>query len=153
MHAEISVDVAASPARVFELAQDVTRWPLLLPHYRKVTIRSREGERVQVEMHATRPGRIGVPVSWHAEQWPDPSDPADLRLHFRHTAGATRGMAVTWHIRPAGAGARVTIEHDFRRPLPLLPADLLPVLIDRLFIKPIAGRTLATFKALAEAAG
>jgi len=81
------------------------------------------------------------------------TDPADLRLHFHHVRGVTRGMVVTWHIRPAGpAGheANVRIVHEFRRPLPLLGPDVLPRIVDRVFTRPIAGRTLAEFKRLAE---
>ena len=59
-------------------------------------------------------------------------------------------MDVTWRIEPlAGHGAgttRVTIEHDFRPRIPGFAA-----FVDRAFTRPIAGRTLATFKALAEA--
>jgi hypothetical protein len=40
----------------------------------------------------------------------------------------------------------VTIEHDFA---PRLPG--FATFVDRFFTRPIAGRTLATFKALAEA--
>jgi hypothetical protein len=39
----------------------------------------------------------------------------------------------------------VTISHDFRAPRPWAVA------IDRLFTRPIAGQTLASFKAIAEA--
>jgi hypothetical protein len=55
-------------------------------------------------------------------------------------------MDVTWRIEPSGGGCRVTIEHDFR---PRIGAWA-PI-VDRLFTRPIAGRTLATFKAIAEA--
>ena len=51
-------------------------------------------------------------------------------------------MDVTWRIEPAAAGTRVTIEHAFAARLPLLAA-----IVQRLFVRPIAGRTLATFKA------
>lgn len=151
MRTDISVDIAAPPRTVFELARDITRWPALLPHYRKVTIHSRNGGRVIASMAAVRPvGKSGVPVRWRSEQWSDDSDGEDLRLRFVHIAGATRGMDVTWHIRPTDTGCRVTIEHDFRRPLPLLGDELFPRVVDRLFVRPIAGRTLATFKRLAE---
>ena len=153
MHTSIGVEVAAPPQRVFELAIDVPHWHEMLPHYRKVTVRSRDGARVVATMAARRPGRLAVPVSWRAEHWPDSSDPDDLRLHFRHIGGATRGMNVVRHIRPTATGSSVTIEHDFSRPLPLLGPDVFPRLVDRLFVRPIAGRTLATFKSLAEAAG
>lgn len=104
-------------------------------------------------MSAVRPfgkSKSGIPVRWRSEQWSDDEDAADLRLRFMHIAGATRGMDVSWHIRPTETGCSVTIEHDFRRRLPFVGDDLLPRVIDRLFVRPIAGRTLATFKSLAE---
>ena len=54
-------------------------------------------------------------------------------------------MDVTWRIEPDGDGAHVDIEHDFA---PRIPG--LAVVVDRFFTRPIAGRTLATFKAIAE---
>jgi hypothetical protein len=55
-------------------------------------------------------------------------------------------MDVTWRIEPRDAGCRVTIEHDFRPRIRPWAA-----VVDRLFTRPIAGRTLATFRTLAEA--
>jgi hypothetical protein len=55
-------------------------------------------------------------------------------------------MDVTWRIEPTAIGTRVTIEHVFAPRLPLLGS-----VVQGLFVRPIAGRTLATFKALAEA--
>ncbi len=151
MRSTIEIGVGATPRRIFELAADITRWPALLPHYRKVTIYSRDGERVKALMSARRAiGPISLPVSWRTEQWPDTSDPSDLRLRFVHLGGWTRGMDVTWHIRRDGGATSVSIEHDFSRPLPILGWELLPRFIDRFFVRPIAGRTLATFKVLAE---
>jgi hypothetical protein len=87
---------------------------------------------------------LGVPVAWRARTW---NEPATLRLRFVHVAGATRGMDVTWRIEGRGDGAcRVAIDHDFRpRFGPFAP------FVDRVFTRPIAGRTLATFRAIAEA--
>jgi hypothetical protein len=102
-------------------------------------------------MRAVRPiGRFGIPVWWRAEQWSDASDDGDLQLRFEHYGGATTGMHVTWHIRPAGSGSHVTIEHDFSRRLPLVGDQAFPRIVDWLFVRPIAGRTLATFKRMAE---
>jgi hypothetical protein len=95
--------------------------------------------------------RIGIPVWWRSQQWSDETVDDDLRLRFVHVAGATRGMDVTWHIRPTGSGSHVMIEHDFSRELPLLGEDAFPRMVDRLFVRPIAGRTLARFKELSEA--
>lgn len=151
MRMRIGVQIDASPESIFELARDVTRWPRLLPHYRRVTVHRREGGRVIAQMVAVRPvGPLPLPVTWRAAQWSDDSDPQDLRLHFHHVRGVTAGMDVTWHIRPAGDGASVEIEHDFRRHVPLLGDRLLPGLVDRFFTQPIARRTLSTFKSLAE---
>jgi ribosome-associated toxin RatA of RatAB toxin-antitoxin module len=150
MHSHIGIAVSASPRRVFELANQVPRWAELLPHYRQVTIESQDGDRTVARMAAWRPGLLRIPVSWRAEHWSDDTDETDLRLHFRHVGGATVGMQVVWHIRPTGSGTSVVIEHDFSRPLPLLGSDLMPAIVDRFFIRPIAGRTLATFQALAE---
>ena len=58
-------------------------------------------------------------------------------------------MDVTWTIEPAGEAmsrTRVTIAHRFEPRVPGFAG-----FVDRWFTRPIAGRTLATFKALAEA--
>ena len=97
---------------------------------------------------------LGIPVVWRARTW---SDPDARRLHFQHVGGATGGMRVTWRIEPTASGCRVSIEHDFRRTLglpvigPALGDEAVPRLVDRLFIGPIAGRTLAAFRTIAEA--
>ena len=155
MRTSIGIDVNAPARRVFELAHDVRAWPRLLPHYRAARVTPATDGRVVASLVAVRPlgrdARFGVPVAWRAEQWAEADDPSDLRLRFRHLRGVTAGMDVTWHIRPTPRGCRVTIVHEFRRPLPLVGDALLPRLVDRLFTRAIAGRTLRRFKALAEA--
>ena len=152
MHSEISINVDRPPRVIFDLARDISQWPRLLPHYRKVTIHSRNEGRVTATMAAVRPlwRRLGIPVWWRSEQWTDDADSNDLRLRFQHVGGATTGMDVTWHIRSTSKGSHVTIEHEFARRLPILGEDFFPQVVDRLFVRPIAGRTLATFKKLAE---
>lgn len=152
MHSEVAIDVAAPSRIVFDLAHDISKWPVLLPHYRKVTVHSRVNGRVTATMSAVRPiWRLGVPVWWRSQQWSDDTSPADLQLRFSHVAGATRGMEVTWHIKPTPTGCTVTIEHAFSRRIPIIGDEAFPRIVDRLFVGPIAGRTLATFKRLAEA--
>lgn len=155
MNSSIGIRVAAEPRRVFDLARDVSRWAELLPHYRRVTVHGTRGDRITAQMVAVRPfrgdGGVGIPVTWRAEAWAECGDPQDLRLRFRHIRGVTRGMDVTWHIRPSGDGTDVLIEHRFRRGLPLIGDRLLPWFVDVFFTRPIAGRTLRRFKALAEA--
>jgi ribosome-associated toxin RatA of RatAB toxin-antitoxin module len=146
----ISIDIAAAPRLVFALARDVTRWPQLLPHYVRVDVEEQLGERgVVARMVARRPliplVGVALPVAWRSRAW---SEPESLRLRFVHRGGATNGMDVTWRIDRAGDGAVVSIEHDFRPRI----APWAHV-IDRLFTRPIAMRTLASFKAIAEAVG
>jgi len=150
MHSTIAIDIAASADLVFALARDVRRWQRLLPHYAlsREVVRRADGS-VVVDFVARRSIPligvlgIGLPVAWRARTW---DEPATRRLRFVHVAGATKGMDVAWRIEPTAAGCRVAIEHDFRPRVPLFAA-----FVDRAFTRPIAGRTLATFKVLAEA--
>jgi ribosome-associated toxin RatA of RatAB toxin-antitoxin module len=151
VHSSIALEMAAPPSLVFALARDVGRWERLLPHYaRSRPIDRREDGVVIADFVARRqlPGALGmlglgIPVTWRARTW---AEPATLQLRFVHVAGATKGMDVTWRIDPAANGALVSIDHDFRpRFAPFAP------FVDRFFTRPIATRTLATFKALAEA--
>src|SRR3954466_6326226 len=86
---------------------------------------------------------LELPVVWLSRAW---SEPEALRLRFVHLAGATRGMDVTWRIEDTLDGCRVTIEHVFAPRVAAWAA-----FVDGAFTRPIAGRTVATFKALAEA--
>jgi ribosome-associated toxin RatA of RatAB toxin-antitoxin module len=153
MHSTIGIDVAASPELVYRLARDVTRWERLLPHYaRSVALREEpDGTRV-CDFIARRPFvpllGPGIPVTWRSRTW---HESATRRLRFVHVAGATKGMDVTWTIEPVvlahgGEGTRIEIAHDFAPAIPGFAA-----FVDRFFTRPIAGRTLATFKAIAEA--
>ena len=149
MKSEIGIDVDADPGLVFALARDVERWSTLLPHYARSRVVERDASgRPVVQFVARRPLvpvlGLGLPVVWASRTW---NEPETKRLYFDHVAGATRGMRVVWRIEPRDAGgARVTIAHDFAPRVPGFAA-----FVDRAFTRPIAGRTLATFKALAEA--
>jgi ribosome-associated toxin RatA of RatAB toxin-antitoxin module len=143
-----SLDMAAPPALVFALARDVTRWPQLLPHYVRVDVEERLADvAIVARMVARRPLvpllGLGLPVAWRSRAW---SEPEALRLRFVHRGGATNGMDVTWRIEATAGGTRVEIEHEFRprlRPWAHV--------VDALFTRPISRRTLASFKAIAEA--
>jgi ribosome-associated toxin RatA of RatAB toxin-antitoxin module len=147
MRSRLEIEVAAPPSLIFALVRDPERWPRLLPHYARARVVHVTADGVRtMEFIARRPVLdwlgLGLPVAWRARTW---NDPSALTVDFRHSGGATDGLVVTWRIEPAGSGCRVSIEHDLRR-----GDGTYSRVLDRLFIRPIAGRTLATFKALAE---
>ena len=149
MRSTIAIDINAPPELVFRLARDVERWPRLLPHYVAVDALERRADgSIVARMVARRQLlpvlEIGIPVVWRSRTWPEAAD--GHRLRFVHQGGASNGMDVTWRIEPLDGGCRVSIEHDFR---PRLPGWAW--FVDAMFTRPIASRTLATFKAIAEA--
>lgn len=143
----IGIDIDAPPELVYRLARDVTRWDRLLPHYSRSAVVRDDGGALVCDFVARRPFvpllGLGIPVTWRSRTW---HEPATRRLRFVHVAGATKGMDVTWTIDPADDGSHVEIAHAFEPRVPGFAR-----LVDRAFTRPIAGRTLATFKALAEA--
>jgi ribosome-associated toxin RatA of RatAB toxin-antitoxin module len=148
MRSSLSVEMSAPPELVFQLARDVTRWPALLPHYAGVEVEDRHDDgAITARMVAVRPLiafiGLGIPVAWRSRTW---AEPQTHQLRFLHRGGATDGMDVTWRIEPSARGCRVSIVHDFHP-----RSRLWGLLVTRLFVRPIAGRTLATFTAIAEA--
>lgn len=148
VHSTIDIEIGAPAPLVFRLARRVDRWDQLLPHYtRSRVVERRTDGSLVVDFVARRPLirvlGLGLPVAWRSRTW---SEPETLQLRFIHVAGATRGMDVTWRIEPTATGCRVSIDHDFRPRVPGFAS-----FVDRWFTRPIAGRTLATIKALAEA--
>ncbi len=144
MHAQRSVEIAAAPGVIYELAQDVARWPAILPHYRWVKVLREEPQRRVIEMAARRDW---IPVRWTAVQTLDAQTP---RIGFTHVSGWTKGMSVAWLFEPIGDRTRVTITHDLER-APWYGEWIGRRVIGDFFIQSIAGRTLARMKEIAEA--
>jgi hypothetical protein len=144
----VSIEIAAPAELVFRLAHDPLRWSVLLPHYSQSELVSRGPDGSVLASFVARrtligPLGLGVPVAWRSRSR---SESATHQLHFRHVGGATDGMEASWQIEATDGGCRVTIEHVYPAGGPV-PAAL----IDRLFARPIASQTLATFRVLAEA--
>lgn len=149
-HNEISIGAPA--ARCFQVAADVERWPDILPHYRWVRFRRRDGfGRGLVEMAARRRfGPIGYPVWWMSEMWADAEKPL---VSYRHVAGVTRGMAVEWRFHPDGSSTRVEIVHEWPGGAnwPLIGGIAANLVIGPVFIHHVAGRTLDGVRKAVEA--
>jgi ribosome-associated toxin RatA of RatAB toxin-antitoxin module len=145
VRSEISTWIDAPPETVFPLAANLPRWPEWLPHYRYVRILSQADGETLAAMSARR-GMI--PVFWHAIQTPDA---AARRIHFRHVRGITSGMEVVWTLEAERGGTRARIVHDLELRWPLVGPWFAEHVIAHGFIEPIARRTLARFKTLAEA--
>ena len=141
------IEMAADAALIFRIAADVERWPDFLPHYRRVRVLERSGEELSVEMAALR-GRI--PVRWQAVQT---LDPAQRRIYYRHTGGATKGMSVVWQIDPIETGSHVSIVHELTLQQPIVRTVPGQIVVGRFFISYIAGRTLHCMKDYVERGG
>ncbi len=135
--------VIQAPAQtIYARAADTERWPQVLPHYRFVRVLGREGEVRSIEMAAFRDVdalHVRIPVRWRAQQINDAKTPS---IRFRHVAGWTTGMQVLWSFEERDGATLVTIDHRWNSPLARS--------IGRLFVDPIATRTLRTFKAISE---
>jgi ribosome-associated toxin RatA of RatAB toxin-antitoxin module len=139
-----SIDIAAPADRIYALAAATARWPLILPHYRYVRVRERDGARQIVEMACWH---HVFPLRWVAEQVNDARRP---HIAFRHIAGPTRGMDVEWRFESFDARTRVTIEHRLEFAFPVAAAFLGKYVVGDYFIAGVAHRTLNCMKRLAE---
>jgi hypothetical protein len=152
MHTENTVIMRGSLDRIVELAADVERWPIILPHYRWVTLLAGGGDHKVVEMAATRDG---WPLKWRATQTIDRSvDPPVILYH--HIWGPTRGMDVGWEFDPRPDGVHVRIWHDLDLQWPVIgPTPIGRAISEHIigphFVGAVAGKTLATIKGLVEA--
>lgn len=141
-----TVHMAGELDHIVALAAATERWPEILPHYRWVTVLEGGGDHKVVEMAARRDR---IPVKWRAIQFVDRSGPAPV-IRFRHIWGVTKGMEVAWTFAPGPAGVAVTIDHDFDPPWPLVGNLVSNHVIGPQFVEAIAGKTLATIKAIVE---
>ena len=144
MRSEISIYIHASPDTVYSLVSDLDHWSTWLTHYRYVRVLDRSEDGTRAAMSARR-GLI--PVFWHAVQ---KAESTTRTIRFRHVRGITRGMDVLWTIEPEEKGTRARIFHDLDLKWPLIGRWFADFVIARGFIEPIAGRTLQSFKNIAE---
>lgn len=141
---------------IFELAADVERWPLHLPHYRFVRFEDKRPDGGGlVEMSANRPfGAIDWPTRWTslmAVARPVPGTTEAPAIRFRHVRGITTGMDVEWSFAPVPDGTQVRIVHVWNGPQwPLIGEVAARGVIGPVFVHGIASRTLAGLADVAE---
>ena len=134
-----------APADIcFNVAADVERWPVILPHYRWVRFHDKRafGEGT-VEMSAWRafPAGIKYPTWWVSEMHVKADEPA---VYYRHIDGITRGMDVKWEFQPRGHETFIRIVHTWDGPAwPLIRSIAANLVIGPHFVSAIAQRTLA----------
>lgn len=146
MHTENTVTMAGDLDLIVDLAIATERWPEILPHYRWVTVLEGSGDHKTVEMAARRDR---FPVKWRARQDVDRDGPTPV-IRFHHVGGVTKGMDVDWTFEQRAGAVIVRIRHDFRPPWPVVGGFVAERIIGPHFVAYIAGRTLATIKAIVE---
>ncbi len=134
---------------IYELAADITKWPELLPHYRYVKILKQPADTPEYRRRVKMGARRGIiPVSWTSTQV---LRPQDRRISYFHIKGVTKGMDVEWRIEQRSEGTRVTIIHALTSPYWWVQFSFIESVMGRLFVQPIADKTLRGIKARAEA--
>lgn len=132
MHCENSIVIRAPLDEIFRVTSDLEAWPRVLPHYRWIRVLERHGSALIVNMAARRGA---LPIRWTSRF---EADAGAKELRFHHLKAFTKGMDVKWTYTPTGEGVRVCISHELNR--------WYGNILARYFIRPVASRTLATFK-------
>jgi ribosome-associated toxin RatA of RatAB toxin-antitoxin module len=136
----------------FNVAADVERWPSILPHYRWVRFRDKQGFGTGiVEMSAWRPFPAGLryPTWWVSAMRVSEQEPA---VYYKHIDGITRGMDVKWELQARGDDTFIRLFHTWDGPAwPLIRTIAASWVIGPHFVSAIAQRTLAGVARAAEA--
>lgn len=140
MHAENSIVIRAPRARIFETAADLSRWPVILPHYRWIRYLEKSPNRNLVVMAARR-GMI--PIHWTSEQV---IDAQRGEIHFHHLKAFTKGMSVKWTFAEKPEGVEVRIAHDLKPLFPLIGTFVSDTIVGNFFVRYVASRTLHHLK-------
>ncbi len=155
MNSITSITIQAPYERIFPLASNVEDWGRILPHYRYVRVLKRGRSRRLLRMSAWRDF---IPVTWTAVVTViEGKEGIPGTIVFHHTRGLVRGMDVAWTFepRPEHGDVVVRITHHLHRPpmpVRLLGKKGIDLIVGKLFIEYIAGKTLKRIKLLAERA-
>jgi uncharacterized membrane protein len=144
VHTHNEIVIRAPLDKVFQTTADLLLWPRVLPHYRWVRVLETGADGDVVKMAARRGW---LPIQWTSRF---SVDLQDRELRFEHLKAFTRGMRVRWTYAPTADGVRVRIVHELDRPS-AFGRWFARRILGELFIRPVATRTLTSFKRYLEA--
>jgi hypothetical protein len=105
MELQRSIEIAASPARVWEVMTDVARWPEWTPSVKEIRFLDapplREGSAVRIDQPRLLPARYRVTALEPGRAFSWSTGNALVRVVASHT------------VEPSGAGARATLSVRF----------------------------------------
>jgi aromatase len=110
-HVDNSVLIDADFDRVWEMTNDVERWPELFTEYAKAEILARDGDTVRFRL-TMHPDENGIAWSWVSERTLDRS--ARRVVARRIEPGPFEFMDIEWTYTPEGTGTRMRWVQDFR---------------------------------------
>jgi len=109
-HTDNSVRIDADPDLVWDLTNDVERWPELFTEYARAEILHRDGDTVRFRL-TMHPDEKGNAWSWVSERI---ADRAARRVTARRIEpGWFEFMNIEWTYQPDGAGTRMRWVQDF----------------------------------------
>ena len=109
-HTEASIVINAPMELVWEMTNDLERWPTLFSEYAETTVLERKGDtvRFRLTMHPDENGKIW---SWVSERTPDPKT-RTVKAH-RVETGPFEYMNIEWFYEPVDGGVRMRWVQDF----------------------------------------
>lgn len=114
-----SILIAAPLDLVWDMTNDVAKWPDLFTEYAEATILEQRGDtvRFRLSMHPDENGKVW---SWVSERTPDPST-RTVKAR-RVETGPFEHMDIEWSYVPEGDGVRMRWVQDFHMK-PTAPVD------------------------------
>jgi aromatase len=109
-HTENEITIAAPVDLVWEMTNDLERWPQLFSEYAAVDVLSREGDTVtfRLTMHPDENGKVW---SWVSERV---ADREKLTVHARRVEpGPFEYMNIRWEYEETADGTRMLWTQDF----------------------------------------
>lgn len=126
-HTENSIVIGAPLELVWEVTNDVARWPQLFTEYASAEILRRDGDTVLFRLTMV-PDENGVSWSWVSERTADPAT-RTVRAH-RVETGPFEFMRLRWYYTTEPEGTRLTWVQDFAMK-PTAPIDT-PGMVERI---------------------